>query len=479
MSEQHEEALPPKSRIFETVFIASEIVVILLYAFCTTYNLTGMNGKDVSAAAQLETAEKMQGYYPMWQDVHVMIYIGFGFLMVFLKTFSWSAVGFNFLLSAWAFQWGILTEGFWHQVFHNHFERIPLDVTYLVLGDFCAAACMITFGAVLGKADLYQLWLLITIECIFYSLNEGIGLFVFKAADAGGSMFIHTFGAYFGLAATYFFQPTKAIKEHDQKCGGGYTSQYVAMLGTIFLYLYWPSFNAALTPDISKQRAVFTTALSISASCIAACGISRLIHMKLDMEIVLNATIAGGVMVGASCDMITNPGTAIIIGSVAGTISALGFAYLSAALRQSINLHDTCGVNNLHGMPGFLGGITAAICAALAGQNFASLDAAYIVFPEVKNGRTFKQQAGYQLAALFTTMGIALLSGAFAGFVASKVGRPPKNLFEDVEHWHNVQYDTPVEDGDKPAAINEALETEQALKELKEAAQHSPSKTKN
>jgi hypothetical protein len=32
-----------------------------------------------------------------------MIYIGFGFLMVFLKTGSWTAVGFNYLLSAWAF----------------------------------------------------------------------------------------------------------------------------------------------------------------------------------------------------------------------------------------------------------------------------------------------------------------------------------------------------------------------------------------
>jgi len=43
-----------------------------------------------------------------------MIYIGFGFLMVFLKTGSWTAVGFNFMLSAWAFQISILAAGFWH-----------------------------------------------------------------------------------------------------------------------------------------------------------------------------------------------------------------------------------------------------------------------------------------------------------------------------------------------------------------------------
>ena len=135
-----------------------------------------MGVKDVSAGVIEETREKMQSIYPMWQDVHVMIYIGFGFLMVFLKTFSWSAVGFNFLLSAWAFQIAMLIVPFWHQVFKNDFHAIHLDVTTLVVGDFAAAACMITFGAILGKADLFQMWLLISLEVVFYGLNEGIGV---------------------------------------------------------------------------------------------------------------------------------------------------------------------------------------------------------------------------------------------------------------------------------------------------------------
>jgi ammonium transporter Rh len=59
---------------------------------------------------------------------------------------------------------------------------------------------------------------------IFYGLNEGIGVQVFYAADVGGSMFIHTFGAYFGLTASYFFQSGKAIKDKEQRAVGGYTS---------------------------------------------------------------------------------------------------------------------------------------------------------------------------------------------------------------------------------------------------------------
>ena len=79
------------------------------------------------------------------------------------------------------------------------------------------------------------------------------------------------------------------------------------MAGTIFLYLYWPSFNAALAPAINQQRIVVNTALSMSASCICACSTARLIHGKLDMEIVLNATLAGGVIIGACVDMIVDP----------------------------------------------------------------------------------------------------------------------------------------------------------------------------
>ena len=41
------------------------------------------------------------------------------------------------------------------------------------------------------------------IEVILFSLNEHIGLEL-KIADVGGSMVIHTFGAYFGMGATIF-----------------------------------------------------------------------------------------------------------------------------------------------------------------------------------------------------------------------------------------------------------------------------------
>jgi len=72
-----------------------EIVTLICYGFFTTY------GIEVDPAISTLEDNSIQAYYPMFQDVHVMIFVGFGFLMMFLKTHSWTSVTFNFLVSAW------------------------------------------------------------------------------------------------------------------------------------------------------------------------------------------------------------------------------------------------------------------------------------------------------------------------------------------------------------------------------------------
>ena len=156
----------------------------------------------------------MWTYYPMWMDVHVMMFIGFGFLMVFLKTHCWTSIGFNYLVAAWTIQCGIVFQGFWYKAIITGFAtRINIDMLALLNADFCAAACLISMGALLGKTTFPQLMFIATLESIFYCLNAVICLNSLKIADIGGSITIHMFGAYFGLAATYFFEPKKAIED--------------------------------------------------------------------------------------------------------------------------------------------------------------------------------------------------------------------------------------------------------------------------
>lgn len=426
----------------ELFFFALEIAMFVLFLTVTDYTDIGMSGTSKTPEQELQIREFMQTFYPMWQDLHVMIYIGFGFLMVFLKTSSWTAVGFNYMLAAFAFQWGILVVGFWDQVWSDEWQSIPLGVNALVTGDFAACACMITFGALLGKVDLFQAAIVVFFEVIFYGLNRAICLHTFFAKDVGGSMYIHTFAAFFGLGASYFLQSNKAREQHEARAVGGYMSTVVAMGGTIFLYLYWPSFNAVFAAPENHIRIIVNTALAISASCIGAFTLARLVAMKCDMEIAINATLAGGVAIGACCDSLLSPGIAIGIGAFAGVVSAYCRAYINL---HKWGLHDTCGVFTVHGIPGVIGAIASAITTANADLTFPKVPGADLttVFGGWMIDRQYTFQGACQIFALLVSIAIGFLTGAFSGLLASWVGRTPKLLFEDGEHWHGAEYEAP------------------------------------
>jgi len=62
----------------------------------------------------------------VFQDVHVMVFIGFGFLMTFLKRYGFGAIGFNLLIAALNVQWSILCSGFFS---HGDGHYIDISIT--------------------------------------------------------------------------------------------------------------------------------------------------------------------------------------------------------------------------------------------------------------------------------------------------------------------------------------------------------------
>ncbi len=68
---------------------------------------------------------------------------------------------------------------------------------------------------------------------------------VLSGLDIGGSMTIHAFGAYYGLAASLMLSHRAGGSAHP-KNGAVYSSDITAMVGTVFLFIFWPSFNGAL-----------------------------------------------------------------------------------------------------------------------------------------------------------------------------------------------------------------------------------------
>lgn len=108
-----------KSHAIKFVLLVAlwQAIHIIFFGIFTTYN------KEI-ASNELGVSE----YYPMFQDIHVMMFVGFGFLLVFPSQFSLSAVSLNLLLGALVFQWSILTNGFWDQVHTGSFKIIEISI---------------------------------------------------------------------------------------------------------------------------------------------------------------------------------------------------------------------------------------------------------------------------------------------------------------------------------------------------------------
>lgn len=152
-----------------------------------------------------------------FQDVHVMIYIGFGFLMTFLKRYGYSAVGINLLLASFCAQWAIIvraaisgnwTVGVMEWVIYmcnTRYKSYVLKICKrnvnwgfilaktksiyflyyrMLTADFAAATILISFGAVLGKTGPLQLLIMACIEIVLAQVNEHIGVHILHVRNA-------------------------------------------------------------------------------------------------------------------------------------------------------------------------------------------------------------------------------------------------------------------------------------------------------
>ena len=307
----HEEFNEYRQRFiyFAVVF---QIALIILFATLTKYSDSALSESSGDNATSVQS--EIDHLYPFYQDVHVMIFIGFGFLMTFLKKYTFSSVGFNFLIAVFAVQWSLIVNAVAHNIQLGHAtETIDVGIVNLIKSDFAAGAVLVTFGAVLGKASPLQMLVVLFFELIIYATNEVIGAGVLGAVDMGGSIFVHTFGAYFGLALSRAISTPE--RDHNGKPknhplnGSNYMSDTFAMIGTLFLWMYWPSFNGALALESQQHRVVINTVLALCASCtsayIADCYFRH--DNKFDMVSIQNATLAGGVAVGSSSDLVIEP----------------------------------------------------------------------------------------------------------------------------------------------------------------------------
>ena len=62
------------------------------------------------------------------------------------------------------------------------------------------------------------------IELFFWAMAMNIGVYKLGAVDMGGSVYIHTFGAYFGVACSYTLTCKAKAERHSMHEEGNYES---------------------------------------------------------------------------------------------------------------------------------------------------------------------------------------------------------------------------------------------------------------
>jgi ammonium transporter Rh len=360
---------------------------------------------QVCLAQDGSSIENVQKYDRSIQ-IMAMLLVGFGFLMVFLRRYGRSALTATFLLTGTALP---------VYIFLNSAGIFGIgsmvEIDQFVMAEFAAASLLICAGACLGRLKMYQYIVLAVLFVPFYMINEwiviengfgliGRGIFV----DTGGSIVIHAFGAIFGmgLVIALTHKSEKAVPIESD-----FTSDRFSMLGSMILWVFWPSFCSALVaPDQVPYTAV-NVVLALCGSTLATYVVSVSLRRKVFISDIANASLAGGVAIGATC-VFANHAVAFLIGILAGTLSTFGFAVIQSRIEKAFRMIDTCGVTNLHGWPGLMGGVAAVL--VVQGIN-----------------------VGMQFAGIGITILIALIPGYLVGRLILALGSIKRHYDDSVE----------------------------------------------
>jgi ammonium transporter Rh len=144
-------------------------------------------------------------------------------------------------------------------------------------------------------------------------------------------------------------------------------------------------------------------------SIVSAYVVCMVCQKKVNPLIYTYAMLAGPVAIGAPL-LSVSPWGALVIGLVAGAISAACFIYLQPRLCAKLGVLDVMGVHNLHGVAGWIGAFACAIVLFIDGEmdeGMANIAMAAIVF------------------------GISLIGGAITGVIIRLAKGKPMEMFSD------------------------------------------------
>lgn len=277
--------------------------------------------------------------------------IGFGIM------FGTSAGGWfgtdGFLLSTGSPDSG---DGLWQYTF------------WLFQAMFAATAATIVSGAVAERTKFagYLFYTVFIIAFIYPVVGHwtwgGGWLSGLGFVDFAGSTVVHSVGAWAALVGAKIIGPRLGKYNADGSSNviAGH-SITLAALGVFILWFGWFGFNAGSTTagtNLSIATIAVTTNLAAAGGAIAAMFTTWIKFGKPDTSMALNGALAGLVGITAPCANVS-PGSAIIIGLIAGVLVVLAVNFIDTVLK----IDDPVGAISVHGVCGAWGTLAAGLFA--------------------------------------------------------------------------------------------------------------------
>ncbi|MDA0266761.1 MAG: ammonium transporter [Cyanobacteria bacterium] len=179
--------------------------------------------------------------------------------------------------------------------------------------------------------------------------------------DFAGSTVVHSVGAWFGLAVVLVVgarQGRFASKGQSNRIQG--SNLPFSVLGAMLLWFGWIGFNGGSTLALNDQvpGIVVNTVMAGVAGMLTAAILSSFQRRVVEVEQLINGSLAGLVAVTACCHVINEP-LAMIVG---GTGAAI--ALLASQLLDHWQIDDAVDAFPVHGAAGMWG----TLCVGLFGQ---------------------------------------------------------------------------------------------------------------
>ena len=402
--------------------------------------------------------EDIKFNYGQLRDVNIMVFIGFGLLHTILKRNAWSAISINTLLIAFSVQIAIFFNFVWKMAFKEKWDAEYLNFFLINKAIFISCSVSITFGCVLGKVSVIQNLIMAFFEIILATMNMQLCQEKLETVDTGGALYIHTFGAIFGLSiSVVLFCSTKSktkINRFENLYRPNYFSYLTTFFGILFIFSFMPSFNATLSdyqPNINRAR--INTYLSLFGSVISSVITSGILNQgKFVLEQIIFGVLSGGIIISGCCTVCFYHWAALILGTCSGAICVAILAIVKPFF-YSLGLKDICNIIIVHGIFGILGGFITPMFIAGVDKKYIKESSLFVDYT-----RSRERQAGIQVGGLFITIGIAFVGGIATGFLMKvstcgeiKIYFNDGELFDNLDEKIKEKLDDDFDKGSQPS----------------------------